>query len=133
MKKLFSLLLMIGLLIISGCSCTKIGEYEFEKLIIMVGDEEKMFTCSDLDERNPLVAPYCLIYDDMEIKLTKNGKMITEYDDQIANESWYKIKDGNFLVNDANDKEEGSFTKRGIYKRGKIILQLDDVKVIFEK
>ena len=71
MKKILSLLLIFGALVVSGCSCAQRGEYEFHSIRVKVGDEEKVYACSDADKLNPLVAQTCLAYDDTEIKLAK--------------------------------------------------------------
>lgn len=129
MKKILSLLMIACVVVLTGCSCSKEGEYEFEYFVL----EDKRYTCTDKQEVDPTTGPICAIYDDMEIFLSKDGKMSTKVDDVVVSEAWYKIEDGKLLVSLANKKSDDNYIERGTYKRGKITLKIDDLKVVFEK
>jgi len=133
MKKILSLLVIFGALVVSGCACTQRGEYEFHSIKVKVGEEEKVFACSDADELNPAVSQICLAYDDTEIKLTKDDKMVTLVEDVKMSEAWYKIEDGVLYVSQADSKKEDTYEKIGTYKKGVITLEIGEVKVIFKK
>ena len=133
MKKILSLLLIFGALVVSGCSCAQRGEYEFHSIRVKVGEEEKVYACSDADKLNPLVAQTCLAYDDTEIKLAKDDKILTLVEDVKVSEAWYKIEDGKLYVSQADSKKEDSYEKVGTYKKGVITLEIGEMKVIFKK
>lgn len=129
MKKILSLLMVAFVIVLSGCSCSKEGEYEFEYFVL----EGKRYTCTDRQEADLTTGPICAIYDDMEIFLSKDGKMTRMVDDVVVEEAWYKIDDGKFFVSLANKKTDDNYIERGTYKRGKLTLKIDDLKVVFEK
>ena len=129
MKKILSFIMIVCAVVISGCSCSKEGEYEFEYFVL----NDKKYTCTDAQERDPITGPVCAVYDDMEIFLSKDGKMTKTVDDIVTEEAWYKIKDGKFLVSLADKKTDDTYVERGKYKMGRLSIILDEVKVVFEK
>lgn len=130
MKKLISLLSLIGVLVVSGCSCSKTGEYEFESITLKVGETEKTYKCNDLDERSPDVMDLCNDYDDIDLILTKNGKLITQIEDDEVSQDFYKIEDGKLYVRKTESDEYKEFGK---YKRGRITIEKNGVKIVFKK
>ena len=129
MKKVLSLLMMVCVLVLCGCSCSKEGEYEFEYFVL----EDKKYTCTDRQEIDPTTGPICSAYEDIEIFLSKDGKMTTTLDDVIVEESFYKIEGGKFFVSLADKQSDNNYTERGTYKRGKLTIIIDNLKVVFEK
>ena len=89
MKRLLSVLMIACVVVLSGCSCSKEGEYEFEYFVL----EGDRYSCTDMQEVDSTTGPICAIYDDMEIFLSKDGKMTKMVDDVVIETAWYKIED----------------------------------------
>lgn len=131
MKKVLSALVLFLVIVVSGCSCVRTGEYEFESLIVTVGNENKAYSCEEIEKtNNPLIVNTCSIYEEMELQLTKDDKMITRVEDIVVSEVWYKIEDGILYT---KLTENGEYDEYATYEKGKIIIDLVEAKVIFEK
>lgn len=139
MKKLLSLIAMVGVLGVAGCSKSAEGTYEFDSIKMMVGEEEKKFTCTETEiEENPQLEFACPMFKTTTIELKKNGKAVTamtgeEGDEGYSQESFYKIEDGKLLV---RETEEEEWEEAGTYKDGKIVMgdaAEDGFAVVFKK
>ena len=136
MKKLLSLLTLVGILGVAGCSCSKEGVYKFDSITITEGDESHTYTCTteEIAEHEELEM-MCGFMTSMQFEL-KDDKAITSMLDEEGNvvegssdESEYKIEDGKFFIKDGEEFEEA-----GTYSDGKIILSYGDgVSVAFKK
>ena len=138
MKKLFSLLALLGVVALSGCSCSKEGTYVFDSIVTVEGEEEKAYYCTQEDiEEKPESEWVCSIFSGMKVSL-KDHKVVMEMYDKDGNvieearqEVDYKIEDGKFMV---KEKDEENYEETGSYEDGKLVINFDEgVKVIFKK
>ena len=137
MKKLLSLLAMVGVLGVAGCSCSKEGVYKFDSLILTEGEEEKTYTCGEGEERDDEIDMMCEFISGIEMEL-KDDKATIKYIvdgeevDGMGNESAdYKIEDGKFMI---KEEDEEKYEEAGTYEDGKIIMGMDEgIKVVLAK
>ena len=128
MKKLLSLLAMVGVLGVAGCSCSKEGVYKFDSIVLTEG-EEKTYTCAEGEERDGTVEFMCEYITKMEIELKDDKLIMTMEGEEEAETYDYKIEDGKFMV-----KEDEDFEEKGTYDDGKITMEMmPGFKVVFAK
>ena len=131
MKKILSILVVFCAAVITGCSCSKNGVYEFESMIVIEGNESKSYSCSDEEKTsNQLIANTCAMYEEREIELTKDNKIINRLDGVVISEAMYKIEEGILYV---KLNENSEYDEYATYEKGKIIVDLVGTKIVFEK
>lgn len=143
MKKVFSLsaLALAGVMAVTGCACSKEGVYKFDSMEITVGEETKKYTCSQEEmEENIGIAFTCATYKAMEFELKDGGKATIGFDVEDDEESifgdageqelLYKIDDGDVYL---RETEEDEWEKFGAYKKGKITIEEEGVKIVLKK
>ena len=132
---MLSVIALAGVLGVTGCSCTKAGEYDFNSIVMTVGEEEKTYSCTKEEkEGNALLNTACSIYEKATLELNKDGELITKFDGEENSKVWYKLEDGKLMVK-AN--ENGNYEESGKYKSVKLTLSVNFgssiFKVIFKK
>ena len=131
MKKIFSLLALFVMLVVSGCSCSKPGDYEFDSIVIVKGDKETVYKCTDEEKEDGLVAAACLTYEYTSIELTDEGKAITKIDGNKTSEVFYKIEDGKYYTKLLETDNYGE--PIGTWKLGKLTINVGGNKLVFKK
>lgn len=131
MKKVFSILSLFVLLVVSGCSCSKPGEYEFDSIIIVEGNDETVYKCTKKEKEDALVAAACISYEYTSIELTDDGKAITKIDGNKTGEVFYKIENGKYYTRTSETADYGD--PIGTWKLGKLTINIGGNKLVFKK
>lgn len=131
MKKIMSILSLFIMLVVSGCSCSKPGEYEFYSIVIVKDGEETSYKCTKKEKEDGLVAAACETYEYTSIELKEDGKAITKVDGKVTSEKYYKIEDGKYYTKDNKDELYGVAV--GTWKLGKLTINVGGHKLVFKK
>ena len=131
MKKVISLLSLLVMLVVSGCSCSKPGDYEFHSIVIVKGDKEKVYKCTDEEKEDGLVAAACFSYEDTSIELTDDGRAITKINGIVTSKTFYKIEDGKYYTKLTETEAFGDSV--GTWKLGKLTINAGGNKLVFKK
>ena len=136
MKKLLSLIALVGVLGVTGCAKSEEGVYKFDSIAMTIGDETNTYTCSTEDmTANPFLEEMCPYMTSMQFELKDEKAIMSQLDEDgnvvegMSEEFDYKIEDGKFMVKDGEEFEEA-----GTYSKGKITMSYGDgISAIFKK
>ena len=133
MKKILGLtsVALLGVLALTGCSCSKNGTYEFSHIEYKVGEETKTTDCKNTEGLDSMVVMACSMAEEFPKFVIDGNKMYPEDDaDEVA---YIKIEGEKILMSETEDGEYID-TEMYTYKDGKIYMGMtDDLQIVFKK